>query len=470
MALVLTDPDGGSTRRTLTMRTRGEPREPAGMRVRHVVPAGGADLGPGTGAADDPFRGLRAAQAAAEPGDLFLLHAGVYAEGTWTIDRHGTPARPIIYRGAGDGEAILDGGGRERLVSANRVRHVWLEGLTLRRARYLFVGHAGSDFVVRRCRLEVVGTGITAINGGYTESRGFVVTDNVIQGPTTWPRSRGIEEATGVVVTGAGHVVAYNRMRNLGDGIHGIRHGRLSASDIYNNDIEVSTDDGIEGDYADTNVRIFRNRITNAFSGISAQPSNGGPLYVFRNVIYNAIYSPFKLHNETSGVLIFHNTSLLAGTPWRIEPGGEMVSDVVTRNNLFVGTSAPALRSTGNMVRCNFDRDGYGGVGSFGPLATVFNVFAEWNRQTYATPESARRSGVLYGRHGAVLLARDNFASGLRAPGSSSTRFAAERIDPRLDPGSRAVDTGIVLPNFNDGFTGTAPDLGCCELGQPLPH
>jgi hypothetical protein len=104
------------------------------------------------------------------------------------------------------------------------------------------------------------------------------------------------------------------------------------------------------------------------------------------------------------------------------------------------------------------------------PLATVFNVFAEWNRQTYATPESARRSGVLYGRHGAVLLARDNFASGLRAPGSSNTRFAAERIDPRLDPGSRAVDAGIVLPNFNDGFTGTAPDLGCCELGQPLPH
>jgi hypothetical protein len=86
VVLVLTDPDGGSTRRMLTMRTRAELREPAGMRVRHVVPAGGTDPGPGTGAAGDPFRGLRAAQAAAEPGDLFLLHAGVYAEGTWTID------------------------------------------------------------------------------------------------------------------------------------------------------------------------------------------------------------------------------------------------------------------------------------------------------------------------------------------------------------------------------------------------
>jgi hypothetical protein len=144
---------------------------------------------------------------------------------------------------------------------------------------FLFVGHSGSHFVVRRCRLEVVGPGITAINGGYDESRGFVITDNVFQGPTRWPRDRGIEEVNGVIITGAGHVVAYNRMSNLGDGVHGTQYGGLSASDIYNNDIEASTDDGIEGDYADTNVRIFRNRITNAFSGISAQPSNGGPLY-----------------------------------------------------------------------------------------------------------------------------------------------------------------------------------------------
>jgi hypothetical protein len=346
---------------------------------------------------------------------------------------------------------------------------VWLERLTLRRARYLFVGHSGSHFVVRRCRLEVVGTGITAINGGYAESRGFVITDNVFQGPSRWPRSQGIEEVNGVSITGAGHVVAYNRMSNLGDGVHGTGHGRLSASDIYNNDIEASTDDGIEGDYADTNVRIFRNRITNAFSGISAQPSHGGPLYVFRNAIYNVLYSPFKLHNDTSGVLIFHNTSVVNGIPWHIEPGGETVSDVVTRNNLFVGTSGPALRSTGHMIRCEFDRDGYGGAGGPGPLFGMF--FAEWNGRAFATPEAAQRSGALYRRYGAVLVgAHGNFASGLGAPADSDTRFPGEKTDLRLDPASRAVDAGVVLPNLNDGFSGKAPDLGCCELGQPLPH
>jgi hypothetical protein len=462
VALALADPDGGGVQRTLQMKTGMEPREPAGMRVRHVVPAGPADRGPGTGSANDPFHGLRHAQAAAAPGDLFLLHAGVYREAPWTIDRHGTADRPIIYRGAGDGEAILDGGDGAKLVSAEGVKHVWLERLTLRRARYLFVGHEGSHFVIRRCRLEVVGTGITAINGAYAVSRGFVITDNVIEGPTAWPRSRGIEDVIGVVITGAGHVVAYNRMSGVADGVQGTEHGGLSASDIHNNDIEAATDDGIEGDYSDTNVRIFRNRITNAFSGISAQPAQGGPLYIFRNVIYNVLYSPFKLHN---------NTSVLDGIPWHIEPGGETVTNVVTRNNVFIGTAGPALRSTGDMVRCDFDSDGYGGGGGGGGLAAMFSAFADWNGRTYATPEAARRSGALYGRHGAILLApRGNFASGLGAPASQRTRFAGDKIDPRLDPASRAVDAGVVLPNFNDGFSGKAPDLGCCELGQPLPH
>ena len=444
VVLTLQDPDGGSVRRSLTMRTTAEPREPAGMRVRHVVPAAAGDVAPGTGSRDDPFRGLRVAQATAAPGDLFLLHAGVYAEGTWPIDHHGTAGRPIIYRGAGDGDAILDGGGRERLVSANHVRHVWLERLTLRHAEYLFVGHQGSHFVIRHCRLEVTGTGITAINGGYEESRGFVITDNVIQGPTSWPRSRGIEGVNGVLISGAGHVVAYNRMSNLGDGVHGTGHGRLAASDINNNDIDASTDDGIEGDYGDTNVRIYRNRITNAFSGISAQPSLGGPMYVFRNAIYNVLYSPFKLHNDTSGVLIFHNTSVRSGVPWLIDPAGETVNDVVTRNNLFIGTQSPALRSTGVMIRCSFDRDGYGGAG--GP-------------------------GAPYPPGGAVVVAsRGNFAGGVEPPRNAELRQPSASVDLRLDPRSRAVDAGVRLPNFNDVFTGTGPDLGCCEVGQPLPH
>ena len=40
----------------------------------------------------------------------------------------------------------------------------------------------------------------------------------------------------------------------------------------------------------------------------------------------------------------------------------------------------------------------------------------------------------------------------------------------QLRPGSPAVDAGVVMPGINGDFTGRAPDLGCYELGRPVPH
>lgn len=88
----------------------------------------------------------------------------------------------------------------------------------------------------------------------------------------------------------------------------------------------------------------------------------------------------------------------------------------------------------------------------------------------YASAEAARRSGELYRRGAIVLSMRGNFASGLEPPASAETRFPAAAADFRLKADSRAVDAGVVVANFNDGFAGSAPDLGCCELGAPLPH
>lgn len=43
-------------------------------------------------------------------------------------------------------------------------------------------------------------------------------------------------------------------------------------------------------------------------------------------------------------------------------------------------------------------------------------------------------------------------------------------MDWQLAEKSDAVDKGVVLPNFNDGFAGKAPDLGALEFGAPMPH
>jgi hypothetical protein len=122
------------------------------------------------------------------------------------------------------------------------------------------------------------------------------------------------------------------------------------------------------------------------------------------------------------------------------------------------------------MIRCDFDADGYGWPGADG-IGALLGEFALWNDALYPSVVAARRSGALYARRGAIVLHPEgNFASGLRRPAREGTRFPTAGIDFRLSPGSLAVDAGVALPNFNDGFAGAAPDLGCCELGEGLPH
>ena len=48
--------------------------------------------------------------------------------------------------------------------------------------------------------------------------------------------------------------------------------------------------------------------------------------------------------------------------------------------------------------------------------------------------------------------------------------YKAEDFDFRLKPEAVAVDRGVVLPNVNEDFSGTAPDLGALETGRPVPH
>jgi len=468
LRLTLTDPDGrgegAKVTRVLRAQTRSEPHVPPGARQRHVVPGSGG----GTGTADDPFRGLAAANKGAAPGDVFLVHSGLY-QGPWVINRSGTPARPIVWRGRRgdgiDGPVVIDGQGASasrpaHAIEASGTHDVWLEDLTIQNAMHGVTFHDSARIVIRRCHIQKVDYGLNAARNTEGTARDHFIADNWIEGPSTWPRTKGIEDARGIQITGEGHVVCYNRIRGFADAIDTFPSPRCSAIDFHNNELSELTDDGIEMDYSERNTRCFFNRMTNVFQGISMQPVYGGPVYVFRNVMDNVAVEPFKLHNSPSGCLIFHNTSVKRGMPSLLWTS-ERVRHCVTRNNLFIGTAADyAFDCTAPMVDCDFDYAGFGG----GP----FRLFLRWNSTRYATLDEVRKRAPVF-KHAVLVNAATAFASGALPPTDVNTPRSTP-VDLRLAPGSEAVDAGAVLPGFNDGFRARRPDLGAYELGDSLPH
>ena len=320
--------------------------------------------------------------------------------------------------------------------------------------------HDAARIVVRRCHVHHVEYGLTATRNTQGTSTDHFIADNLIEGPSTWPRTKGIENARGIQISGQGHVVCYNRIRGFADAIDTFPSRRCSAIDFHDNDLSELTDDGIEMDYSERNTRCFHNRLTNVFQGISMQPVYGGPVYVFRNVMYNVGAEPFKLHNSPSGCLIFHNTSVKNGTPSQLATS-EPVRHSLSRNNLYVGTQARyGMDFTAPMKNCDFDYDGFAG----GP----YQILLRWNGIRYGTlGEVKQRAPVL--RHAVLLDARTLFASGAMPP-TDVTKAQAASIDLQLASRSQAVDAGQFLPGWNDGFRGLRPDLGAYELGDEPPH
>jgi len=480
--LVMDDPDGvAPPPELLTVATRTEPGVWQDGRERHVYPADCQDPLP-----EDAIRGLDAALEAARPGDILLLHAGVY-RGTFAAPLKGEPDRPIVLRAAGDGEAILEGNGHGAdLLDLDGAEHVHLEGLTLRHARTAIRagkrGEAGAvGLVVRRCKIHDVISGVFA----YSEnSRDWFLADNELEGinPTWYPRPGGgkyMEPShTGINVYGQGIVVSYNRIARFSDAlaianfdvpVEDLRR-HCVAIDFYGNDLSSAQDDCLETDYGCHNVRVYRNRCYNAHTGLSVQPSYGGPIYLVRNEVYGVTALSFKLHNYCCGLEVYHNTTCSAGdglhsfNRWQnghfrnnLILGGDPVPD--ERGNL------PNVRaiSTGTITPYStLDYDGYrrNGPGRFilwydGHKQSSYDTLAEF------------AAGAGHEAHG-VMVDYDAFEQA--SPPKRGVTTSPDQWDLRLRPRSAAVDRGCVLPNVNDGHTGTAPDLGCHELGSDPPH
>lgn len=522
----LKDPDGvtGQGQQKVTVATRSEPKPYEGGRVLHVYPDDHqgpkqepsfiglkhAYYGPGRG----DWTAVRMNKV--QPGDTILVHAGLYRPdrlnyvdplsapftGTLSLSLKGTRDKPITIKGAGDGEAIFDGAGNHKLLDVMATQYHIFEGLTFRNTEVaIFAGEkevmGAIGLTVRNCRFEDIGVGVWTESA---DSHDFVITDNLFLGREDQMRLIGWNQAGSraagiypshqlrsffaVKVYGPGHVIAHNAIAYFHDAICISTYGppepdaerQSSSIDIYANDIHLSNDDFIESDGAVYNVRVFENRGVNAaMNGYSSQPSFGGPIYFYRNLLYHVPGgNPLKFSSAPTGLMVYHNTFISE------QASASTYANTHFRNNLFLGRDIP---NRGVMTWANATGDYSSDYNGFRPNRNVtrqYNWIAPAAGKTAYEPAASDRKSFAtlvefqkatgQETHG-IEVDYDIFENLTPPdPGRRYQVYHAMDLNFRLKANSKAVDSGVVLPTVNDGFTGKAPDLGALEVGKKEPH
>lgn len=435
--LKLHDPDGGEATKLVTARTRPVPAPAADAREKTCGPRGLKDV---------------------VPGDLVLLEDGDYGAGQFTKD--GEPGRPIVYRST-SGKAIF------QEVGLSDRKWVYLEGVTVNGPVRL---NGTEHCAVMHCTINAQ-WGIKAYKPGMMN--GYIA-DNIIAGIQPWKSAimgaDGDNEGEGIQITGSGNVICHNRVTGFRDCLSHLEDDSAAmqmCNDWLNNDVSVGLDDGIEADFALSNCRIMRNRLTDCFVGISSQPGLGGPNYFIRNVMYNLTYSAFKLHRFSQGDVILHNTVLKAGDGFGNHTS-EGFDECLVLNNIFVG---------GKLLDANFGGFSPGrgravDVQRFGPHCIFdYNAYGTHGisfEGKYRTWTFTKLPGIEFEPHGIQLnnAPVENFLKA-RFPDDPDKLHAAP--DLRLKTSSSAVDVARVIANVNDDFHGIAPDIGAYEVGNELP-
>ena len=232
---------------------------------------------------------------------------------------------------------------------------------------------------------------------------------------------------------GGNHVIRYNEITSapghyFNDGIGGEDNfsetGFPNAdSDIYGNLVTHAWDDAIEAEGGNKNVRIWGNYLDQTGTGVATTVTHWGPVYIFRNV-----YNHSRMKSERPPDQDDRGPFAKSGSTDKFGNG---------RRYVFHNS---VLQPDGN---------GGAGTGIAGnskqPLTNTVsrnNLFLVWRRHWEAIHEA----------------------------GGSGNDFDYDLSNGRLSEkhgfyGSSGVDRGVRIPNFNDNFTGSAPDIGAEEKG-----
>jgi hypothetical protein len=212
-------------------------------------------------------------------------------------------------------------------------------------------------------------------------------------------------------------------------------------------------DDAIEAEGGNRNVRIWGNYLDATFTGIAHAATSVGPLYVFRNVMDRSKKCP----RQDGGYVEFGETG----------PFGKFDDDT---DATFSGGRRYILQNT------TLQRPG--SMGANAGLQAVSDAPSEHLENAVVRNNVWNTTGRAYRFDALVDSVVDHDLAAVGAIGPNSLPGRPEYVDGegdvdgargmyRLAPGSLGYDQGEALPNINDGYTGTAPDMGAHEAGTP---
>ena len=401
--------------------------------------------------------------------------------GQLTISQGGSPLGYVVYQGAPG--AVRDAADAQQYNILVNASYVVIRGLTLRGAQQHAIRLSANvtDVIIEDNdianwgRPRGGGLGENADSAiyafcttGATLTR-VTIQRNVIHDPRyasnswstghpTGPQAITIERCPG------NHVIRHNDItspsgRYYNDIIGGSDNTSTAGfpnhdSDIYGNKLMHAWDDAIEAEGGNRNVRVWNNYMDRTGTGVASTVTSIGPLYMFRNV-YNRgrMLAAVPLDQDD------RQTMFKAGSDASVGNGRRYVF----HNTMLQATGEGAVYGLG----------GSSGTSGTGPTrlihATVtrnniWHLWRPWEAIYDEGPDNDFGWDMYNGNPGAPIVngirATPTYAPGHGWQSESGGQY-------QLAPGTPGYDQGTPIPNFNDGFNGSAPDRGAHEGGSP---
>jgi hypothetical protein len=218
-------------------------------------------------------------------------------------------------------------------------------------------------------------------------------------------------------------------------------------TDVYGNLVSNCWDDGLEIEGGNRNTRIWHNYIAQAMMMIANAATSIGPLYIWGNVTGRSQWQPndkggnfIKMGYATGDqwmtghMYLFHNTVFRADEflPTGGFGGDRIVRHCVTRNNIIQLRAPENVAVSSNKANLDNDYD-----------------YDLYNGRILEGTEA-------HGIKGEPVYAKDDGFDAATRTG----RF-------HLAPDSPGAGAGEPIPNFSDGYSGKAPDMGAHQRGAP---